>query len=314
MRGPAHTRAVTRFPAWRSVPPGIEPLRAGTSACASPCSLRSRRFALACTLLLAAALRTASSARAADETTRPEAPAGEPLRILCLGDSYTGGGNMPPAQAYPARLEAALAAAHPQRRFDVINLGVAANTSSYLANNLERQLVEREPQLVIVWVGTNDAWNAMTGNDDRDPSRADQLPLEERGEELAPEVQQRIVEANLRRIADIAAAHETPLILIKYPLPLPAPNRALAAVARERRLPLLDPSRAFRRALREGHPHEHLLTPGFGPHPTALYYDYIGRALVPLVERALGLPSATGAAPRRNARDAALAAPEPAGR
>jgi hypothetical protein len=81
------------------------------------------------------------------------------VTILCIGDSHTYGLPLPPEDSYPAQLEAALAARHPERGFQVVNLGIPGLNSGYVLNRLEAQLFQLRPQLVMVWVGINNLWN-----------------------------------------------------------------------------------------------------------------------------------------------------------
>ena len=87
--------------------------------------------------------------------------------ILCVGDSHTFGLPLPQEESYPVQLEVALAERHPGRAFQVVNLGIPGMNSGYAANRLERQMLQLQPRLVIVWVGINNYWNvAETGQAD----------------------------------------------------------------------------------------------------------------------------------------------------
>ncbi len=87
--------------------------------------------------------------------------------ILCVGDSHTFGLPLPQEESYPSQLETALTERNPGRTFQVVNLGIPGMNSGYAANRLERQMLQLQPRLVIVWVGINNQWNvAETGRDD----------------------------------------------------------------------------------------------------------------------------------------------------
>lgn len=91
------------------------------------------------------------------------------FRILCVGDSVTFGFRVPlvflkrpgdrdPAwQPYPARLEAALAAANPGRRVEAIPLAVPGYSSHQGLAWLARDVRAYSPDLVILQFGWNDA-------------------------------------------------------------------------------------------------------------------------------------------------------------
>lgn len=81
-----------------------------------------------------------------------------PVTILALGDSLTAGLGVGPAEAFPARLEAALKA----RGHDVkvINAGVSGDTAADGAARLDWALAE-PVQAVIVELGANDALRGL---------------------------------------------------------------------------------------------------------------------------------------------------------
>lgn len=87
--------------------------------------------------------------------------AGERVDVLAVGDSHTYGLPLPAADSYPAQLEARLRERHPGREWRVANLGVPGANSAFVANRLERQIVQLAPRLVIVWVGINNYWNVV---------------------------------------------------------------------------------------------------------------------------------------------------------
>jgi hypothetical protein len=91
--------------------------------------------------------------------------------ILCVGDSHTYGLPLPAAESYPAQLEARLGERHPERAFRVVNLGIPGMNSGYLLNRLERQMLQLRPQLVVVWVGVNNDWNARESSAEGGPGR-----------------------------------------------------------------------------------------------------------------------------------------------
>jgi lysophospholipase L1-like esterase len=83
------------------------------------------------------------------------------INILCVGDSHTWGAGVEAHQNYPAQLETTLARRYPDRDVNAINLGLPGVNSSYVVARLEAQILRYRPDLVIVWVGTNNMWNTL---------------------------------------------------------------------------------------------------------------------------------------------------------
>ena len=80
-------------------------------------------------------------------------PAAAPVRIVALGDSLTSGHRLPRSEAYPARLQAALA--EEGVAAVVFNHGVSGDTSSGGVRRLSAALDDR-PDILIVALGVND--------------------------------------------------------------------------------------------------------------------------------------------------------------
>lgn len=76
------------------------------------------------------------------------------IRIVALGDSLTAGYQLPPADAFPVKLQAALRAGG--RRVSVENAGVSGDTSTGGLERLDWAVAEGT-DLVILELGANDA-------------------------------------------------------------------------------------------------------------------------------------------------------------
>jgi acyl-CoA thioesterase-1 len=126
--------------------------------------------------------------RPAPSTAHPGADPGLAL-VVFLGDSLTAGYGLPEADAYPALIEAALAAEG--RPVRVVNAGVSGDTS---AGGLARLdwVLRLEPDVVVVELGPNDGLRG--------------LPLE-------------ATEANLRRIVERARAAGARVLLVGMLIP-----------------------------------------------------------------------------------------------
>jgi acyl-CoA thioesterase-1 len=86
------------------------------------------------------------------------AVAGEPIRILILGDSLTAGYGLQAEEAFPVQLEQALKSAG--HKVIVINAGISGDTSAGGLARLDWALADR-PQIVVVELGANDALRGL---------------------------------------------------------------------------------------------------------------------------------------------------------
>jgi acyl-CoA thioesterase-1 len=107
------------------------------------------RLALMTALVAATAFATTSAA--------PAQPAGAP-RIVALGDSLTSGHGIGVAQAYPAILQARLAAAG--FKYQVVNAGISGDTSTGAVRRLAGAL-RGDVRVLIVAIGANDGLRAQ---------------------------------------------------------------------------------------------------------------------------------------------------------
>jgi len=85
-----------------------------------------------------------------------------PLRVIFFGDSITEAGVGP--TGYITQLRGML----PADKFDLIGAGIGGNKVYDLYLRLERDVLERHPDVVVVFVGVNDVWHKRslgTGTD-----------------------------------------------------------------------------------------------------------------------------------------------------
>ena len=81
-----------------------------------------------------------------------------PIRIAFLGDSLTAGYGVKPAEAIPARLQAALKAEN--RNVEILNHGVSGDTTAGGLDRVDWMLADK-PDIVVVELGANDALRAI---------------------------------------------------------------------------------------------------------------------------------------------------------
>lgn len=82
---------------------------------------------------------------------------GEPVRIVCFGDSITGvyyhtGGK----RAYPEMLEIALKRIYPKAKVQVSNAGISGHNTRHALARIDRDVLKHKPHLVTVMFGMND--------------------------------------------------------------------------------------------------------------------------------------------------------------
>lgn len=87
------------------------------------------------------------------------APAGEPGRIVILGDSITAGYNLEPEEAYPALLQEKIKAAG--LNYEVINAGLSGDTTSGGLRRVDWALEEGAPEVVVIALGGNDGLRGL---------------------------------------------------------------------------------------------------------------------------------------------------------
>jgi len=80
-------------------------------------------------------------------------PAGDEVRILCIGESMTALGGR---SSYPSQLEDILNARDPSRRYRVINKGVPSTTSKDILDTIDSILTKYQPHIVLSMIGVND--------------------------------------------------------------------------------------------------------------------------------------------------------------
>ncbi|MCC2113102.1 MAG: arylesterase, partial [Hyphomicrobiales bacterium] len=102
----------------------------------------------------------------------------EPLKIVALGDSLTAGYGLPPGEAFPDRLEAALKA--DGHEIEIVNAGVSGDTASGGLARLDWSLPS-DAGAVILELGANDALRGVPPSATEKALRAILEKLKERG-------------------------------------------------------------------------------------------------------------------------------------
>jgi lysophospholipase L1-like esterase len=85
-------------------------------------------------------------------------------RIIFLGDSITAGGVRP--KGYVTLIQTALAGKHKDLGIEVIGAGISGNKVRDLQKRLQKDVLDRKPTLVVIYIGINDVWHG-----EKDPAK-----------------------------------------------------------------------------------------------------------------------------------------------
>ncbi|MHB8636901.1 MAG: SGNH/GDSL hydrolase family protein [Fimbriimonadaceae bacterium] len=83
-------------------------------------------------------------------------------RIVCMGDSITAAGD--PGHGYVAKLRTKLRALYPDQNFQVINVGIGGQKAPDMLARWDRDVTQKNPDLVTLSVGINDVWHGFYDN------------------------------------------------------------------------------------------------------------------------------------------------------
>lgn len=83
-------------------------------------------------------------------------------RIVCMGDSITAAGD--PGHGYVSQLRTKLRALYPDQNFEVINVGIGGQKAPDMLARWDRDVIQKNPDLVTLSVGINDVWHGFYDN------------------------------------------------------------------------------------------------------------------------------------------------------
>jgi isoamyl acetate esterase len=110
---------------------------------------------------LAVSLLAASAARAADDSGF-SLKKGD--RIVFLGDSITQQGAGP--RGYVTLIRKEFEEKHPDLNAEVIGAGISGNKVPDLQRRLDKDVLQKKPTVVVIYIGINDVWHG-----EKDPAR-----------------------------------------------------------------------------------------------------------------------------------------------
>ena len=83
-------------------------------------------------------------------------------RIVFLGDSITQGGERP--NGYVTLVRQFLNETYPERNIEVIGAGISGNKVPDLQKRLDKDVLQKKPTTVVIYIGINDVWHSQKGN------------------------------------------------------------------------------------------------------------------------------------------------------
>lgn len=89
----------------------------------------------------------------------------KPTRVVFFGDSITQAGVNP--GGYIDRLKKML----PAEQFELIGAGIGGNKIYDLYLRMDEDVLAKQPDVVVIWVGVNDVWHKATSGTGTDPDK-----------------------------------------------------------------------------------------------------------------------------------------------
>src|SRR5687768_370120 len=90
-------------------------------------------------------------------------------RIVFFGDSITQAGVQP--QGYITKIGEKLAAKGLKDQYDLVGAGIGGNKAYDLYLRMEDDVLSKNPDIVVIWVGVNDVWHKRTSGTGTDADK-----------------------------------------------------------------------------------------------------------------------------------------------
>jgi isoamyl acetate esterase len=166
-------------------------------------------------------------------------------RIVFLGDSITEAGVRP--KGYVTLIKNALAERHKDLGIEVIGAGVSGNKVPDLQKRLDRDVLKKNPTLVVIYIGINDVWHG-----ENNPKNG---TSKERFEEGLKDVIGKIKDAKANvLVCTPSVIGEKQAGQNKLDAQLDEYSEISRNVAREMKVPLCDLRREFQDYLKQNNP------------------------------------------------------------
>lgn len=82
-------------------------------------------------------------------------------RVIFLGDSITQAGDRP--GGYVTLVRQSIAKAVPKQGVEVLGAGISGHKVPDLQKRLQRDVLDKDPTLVVIYIGINDVWHSLQG-------------------------------------------------------------------------------------------------------------------------------------------------------
>lgn len=137
------------------------------------------------------------------------------FRVVCIGDSLTFGYKIKEKYAWPTLLGNRMRSIEGRQDIEVLNAGITGHTSIQVNERLDRDVLSRHPDLVIVWIGLNDGWLGPVPDSEEKPR-----PFDKPSPFLFLETVNSFVSSDtLFRLAErIRASRESEILKARVPL------------------------------------------------------------------------------------------------
>jgi isoamyl acetate esterase len=96
-------------------------------------------------------------------------PANKKKRIIFFGDSITEAAVKP--GGYIARMDSMIAAQGKKDMYELIGAGISSNKVYDLYLRMEDDVIKREPDIVVIFIGVNDVWHKRVQGTGTDPDK-----------------------------------------------------------------------------------------------------------------------------------------------
>ncbi|MEP7238122.1 MAG: GDSL-type esterase/lipase family protein [Ferruginibacter sp.] len=96
-------------------------------------------------------------------------PANKKKRVVFFGDSITAAGAKP--GGYILKLDSMLALQGKAEQYDLIGAGISGNKVYDLYLRMEEDVLAKEPDIVVIYIGVNDVWHKRTSGTGTDADK-----------------------------------------------------------------------------------------------------------------------------------------------